>query len=139
MNATTFTGRWNEVKGILMEKYGQISGDELTRAQGDVNRLIGIVQQKTGAARDEIEQFLEKSLDSATGVASRLADTTASYANEAMDYARQNYGQVSEAAQQGYEVTRDYVKRSPLESVAIAFGAGAMAGLLVALLMQPRR
>jgi uncharacterized protein YjbJ (UPF0337 family) len=136
MNSSTLTGKWNEVKGFLTEKYGQLTGDEISRAQGDVSKLIGIIQQKSGKAREEIEDFVQKSLSQAGHAVNRVAETATSLASGAADYAQQGWQGVSGAVQEGYESTRKMVSRSPVESVAIAFGFGALAGVVTCLMLQ---
>lgn len=136
MNSSTLSGKWNEVKGFLAEKYGQLTGDEITLANGDVAKLIGIVQQKTGKAREEIEDFVQKSLSQAGNVVNRVAESATSIASGAAEYAQQGWQSVAGAVQDGYQNTRQMVRRSPVESVAIAFGFGALAGVVACLMLQ---
>ncbi len=70
-------GKWNEIKGALQEKYGQLTDDDVSRAHGDIQQLIGIVEQRTGQARAEVEQFVRQSMESAGSMAKRVADTSA--------------------------------------------------------------
>ena len=58
VNAQTLQGNWNEVKGKLRSKWGQLTGDELQQFNGNVEQLVGTIQRKTGAARDSIEHYL---------------------------------------------------------------------------------
>jgi uncharacterized protein YjbJ (UPF0337 family) len=51
-------GNWNELKGKLKEKYGQLTDDDLIYVEGKEDQLVGQLQKKTGAARDEINRFL---------------------------------------------------------------------------------
>ena len=41
-------GSWNEVKGKLKQKYGQLTDDDLTFAEGKEDELLGRLQQRTG-------------------------------------------------------------------------------------------
>jgi uncharacterized protein YjbJ (UPF0337 family) len=147
MNTNTLNGKWNEIKGMLMKKYGELTNDDFAGAKGDIDALLGVVERKTGVARDDIENFVHKSLDNAGSLASSIANTTSKYASEANDQLRQSYDRVSGAVQQGYDRSQELVQqgysksqemiqRSPMESMAIAFGVGAMTGLLAVLLMQ---
>jgi ElaB/YqjD/DUF883 family membrane-anchored ribosome-binding protein len=140
VNSSTLSGKWNEVKGLLMQKYGQLSHDELTRAQGDVSPLIGIFQQKSGQSRDDIERFLHSAVGDPAGMASKVSEAASRYASDASDHARRGFGQVEQAAEEGYRATRRYIERSPVKSVALALGVGAVAGVLAAIDMNtPRR
>lgn len=51
-------GNWNELKGKLKEKYGELTDDDLVYAEGQKDQLLGRLQKKTGAAKDELTKFL---------------------------------------------------------------------------------
>ncbi len=108
----------------------------MSRAHGDIQQLIGIVEQRTGQARAEVEQFVRQSMESAGSMAKRVADTSSQYAHDAADRVRAGYSRVSDSAQQGYVQARQAVRRSPVESVAIAFGVGILTGIVVSLSMR---
>lgn len=55
-------GLWHEIKGKIKERWGQITEDDLTSAKGSFENLLGIAQRKTGAAKREIEDFLNRCL-----------------------------------------------------------------------------
>jgi uncharacterized protein YjbJ (UPF0337 family) len=54
-------GNWNELKGKLKQKYGQLTDDDLSFSEGKEDELFGRLQQKLGktkeAIRDEIENL----------------------------------------------------------------------------------
>lgn len=54
-------GNWNEIKGKLKQKYGQLTDDDLTFAEGKDDELFGRLQARLGktkeALRDEIEKL----------------------------------------------------------------------------------
>jgi len=52
VNQQTLEGNWNEIKGKLHERWGQLTQDDLQRARGDVDQLVGLIQRKTGEARN---------------------------------------------------------------------------------------
>jgi uncharacterized protein YjbJ (UPF0337 family) len=41
-------GSWNEVKGKLKQKYGQLTDDDLAFAECKEDELLGGLQKKTG-------------------------------------------------------------------------------------------
>jgi len=123
-------GRWNEVKGRLQEHWGQLTDDDLQQFRGSTNELIGVIQQKTGATRNEIESFLSNIVSEGENVAARMSEAAHRYADEAGEYARENYGRVASATSDlSGQVVRS-VQRRPGESMAIAFGLGLLAGAL---------
>lgn len=51
-------GNWYQLKGQLKEKYGELTDDDLKMAEGKAEELIGILQEKTGKTKEEIEEEL---------------------------------------------------------------------------------
>lgn len=56
MNKLELKGNWNEVKGKLKQKYGQLTEDDLSFAEGKEDELIGRIQKKLGKTKDEIKK-----------------------------------------------------------------------------------
>jgi uncharacterized protein YjbJ (UPF0337 family) len=59
MNSTTLKGDWNVAKGKLKQKFADLTDDDLRFEEGKEDELIGRIQQKTGKAREEIEQAMK--------------------------------------------------------------------------------
>lgn len=51
MNEDQFKGKWNQVKGKLKQKYGELTDDDLKYAEGKSDELLGRLQEKTGKAK----------------------------------------------------------------------------------------
>ena len=60
MNKLNLKGNWNEVKGKLKQKYGQLSDDDLTYVEGKEDELLGRLQQKTGKKKEELVEEINK-------------------------------------------------------------------------------
>lgn len=56
MNTDQMRGRWNEMKGRIKEKWGQLTDDELDQVGGRWDQLVGLVQRRYGTAREEAER-----------------------------------------------------------------------------------
>ena len=52
-------GNWNEVKGKLKQKYGDLTDDDLTYVEGNADELLGKLQKKTGKSKDELKSEIE--------------------------------------------------------------------------------
>ena len=52
-------GSWNEVKGKLKQKYGQLTDNDLTFAEGKEDELLGRLQQKLGKTKDDLRKEIE--------------------------------------------------------------------------------
>lgn len=59
MEKLRIKGAWNEAKGKLKQKYGQLTDDDLTYAEGKEDELYGRLQQKLGKTKDEVRQEIE--------------------------------------------------------------------------------
>ncbi|EMI17436.1 hypothetical protein RMSM_05665 [Rhodopirellula maiorica SM1] len=121
------------MKGRLKEHWAQLTEDDLRRAEGSADRLVGVVQQKTGATRNEIERFLDSLFsggvrDQASETVQQYSDAAQRVAAEASQYARE---QAQRFASQSSDYSAKLVDRArtrPGETLAIAFGLGLAAG-----------
>ena len=52
------SSNWHSIVGAIKEKFGQVTGDDLTRVQGNVDQLVGLLERKTGQTRESIEAFI---------------------------------------------------------------------------------
>lgn len=60
MDKLRFEGTWNEVKGKLKEKYGELTDDDLTYTRGKEDQLIGRLQKRLGKSKDEVREIIRK-------------------------------------------------------------------------------
>ena len=52
-------GQWNEIKGKLKQKYGQLTDDDLMFAEGKDDELLGRLQKKLGRTKENIRKEIE--------------------------------------------------------------------------------
>jgi len=62
-NMTTATrqkweGRWEQLKGRVKQLWGQVTDNDLKEAEGDYERLVGLIKERTGETLEEIEERL---------------------------------------------------------------------------------
>jgi uncharacterized protein YjbJ (UPF0337 family) len=142
-------GRWNEIRGQIKQKWGQLTDDDLRQAEGNTDQLIGLIQRKTGEGREQISRFFENfsaeagdrgtdMLGQANQAVQQAAESAQRYAGDAQKYVQEGYQQASRAVQEGMHQAEDTVRQRPVESLAVAFGTGVITGLLVALVMRQR-
>ena len=60
MTTLDLKGNWNEIKGKLKQKYGQLTDDDLTFAEGKEDELLGRVQKRLGKNKEEVREMIEK-------------------------------------------------------------------------------
>jgi len=149
VNQQTLEGNWNELKGKLRNKWGQLTNDDLQQAHGNVDQLVGLIQRRTGEARSAIEKFLEEATSSGAAAFTQAADTAREYAHQAMeavqdrsksaaDSVRKGYDQAAEQFRRGYEQTEEMIKDRPTESAAVCFGVGMLVGVVLGLALRSR-
>ena len=138
INTQELQGQWNKLRGQVKEKWGQLTDDDLQIHGGNIDQLVGKIQQKTGEGREAVEKFLTELTSKGGSVASQAAEAVGTFAQNAGDRFRDQYGQVSEQARQKFDATQDLVRSNPTQSVAAAFGVGLVAGLIVGLALRSR-
>lgn len=58
MNADMIKGNWNETKGKLKQKYGELTDDDLRYVEGKEDELVGRIQKKLGVGKEEAEKII---------------------------------------------------------------------------------
>lgn len=54
-----FEGKWDQLKGKVREKWGELTDDDLDQTQGKMDQVIGRIKERTGQSAEEIERELE--------------------------------------------------------------------------------
>jgi uncharacterized protein YjbJ (UPF0337 family) len=145
VNAQTLQGNWNEIKGKLRSKWGQLTNDELQSFSGNVDQLVGTIQRKTGEARNSIEHFLEELSSNGASTFSQATETAREYAQQAASAMQEGSKKAAETMRQGYDSMRhgyeeaeEMIRQRPGESIAVCFGVGMVVGLLLGLSVRSR-
>ena len=63
MNTDTFAGQWKQLKGDIKTKWGKLTDDDLMKADGSYDKLLGSIQERYGYARDRAERELTEWLE----------------------------------------------------------------------------
>lgn len=141
-NPQILDGDWTEIKGRLRQKWGQLTEDDLPQVRGEWDQIIGIIQRKTGEAREAIERYVEQVSRSAASAVGKAADTAGEYAQHAAETvqqtARQTAKQAVDQVRAGYDGAERFVRERPKESLAVCFGVGVITGVVIALLLRIR-
>lgn len=59
MNEHMAQGKWQQLSGKIKQKWGKLTDDDLTRAEGDREYLVGKLHEQYGIAKDKAEDELE--------------------------------------------------------------------------------
>ena len=62
MNTDQLKGQWRQLAGAAKAQWGRLTDDELLQVEGNAERLVGLVQERYGYAKeraqDEVDRFL---------------------------------------------------------------------------------
>ncbi|PWR22084.1 CsbD family protein [Zavarzinia compransoris] len=56
MNSDILKGNWKQLRGTVKEKWGRLTDDDLTVAEGKHDQLVGRIQERYGKTREAAEQ-----------------------------------------------------------------------------------
>jgi uncharacterized protein YjbJ (UPF0337 family) len=138
VNAQVIKGQWNEVRGQLKKKWSQLTDEDLKFANGNIDQLVGVIQRRTGEAREAIEQFLDSLTAHGASAISQAADAVGEYGRVATDRIRDGYNRLSNEFGREYEMSRNMIRDNPAQSVATAFGIGVLLGVVVGMALRSR-
>ncbi len=138
VNTQELQGSWNRIKGKLKERWGNLSDDDLQVTGGNIDQVIGRIQQRTGESREAIEEFLNSASARGASAVSQAVETAGQYAQQAGSQLREQYQNVAGQMNEGYEQVQHLVRHYPTQSIVAVFGAGVALGVLVGLSMRSR-
>ena len=55
INLQTIQGGWNHLCALARQRWSQLTEDDLRVQEGNIEQLVGRIQQKTGEGREAIE------------------------------------------------------------------------------------
>jgi uncharacterized protein YjbJ (UPF0337 family) len=58
VNEDMMMGKWKEIKGEIKILWGKLTDDELDKTSGNLESLAGIIQQRYGNKKEEIQDKL---------------------------------------------------------------------------------
>ncbi len=63
MNSPTWDrieGKWKQLKGDIRSRWGDLTDDEVEQAAGNREKFVGILQEKYGKSRQDVERELDE-------------------------------------------------------------------------------
>jgi len=138
INAQELQGQWNQLRGKVRERWGQLSDDDLQIHGGNIDQLVGRIQQRTGETREAIEKYLTDLTSRGSSTVAQATEAVSNFAQQAGDRLRDRYGDIADQARDRLDYAQDIVRHNPSQSVAAAFGIGLVAGLIVGLALRSR-
>jgi uncharacterized protein YjbJ (UPF0337 family) len=65
MNWDRIKGSWTENKGLVKQKWADLTDDDMLAIEGNKDELVGRLQQRYGLAKDKAKQEVDDWLDAA--------------------------------------------------------------------------
>jgi uncharacterized protein YjbJ (UPF0337 family) len=137
-NQQILEGNWNEIKGMLRQKWGQLTDSDLPQIHGEMDQLIGIIQRKTGEGRQAIATYLQEMSGSASSAVGTAAETVRDCAQHAAETVQHTAKQAADQVHAGYNEAERFVRDRPGTSLLVCFGVGLITGAVVALSLRSR-
>jgi ElaB/YqjD/DUF883 family membrane-anchored ribosome-binding protein len=131
--------KWTQIRSALKARWSQLTDEDLRMIDGDSRKLVALVHQKTNLPLHEIEEGIDQIAAESEGLISRIARTASEFAQSAGSFAQSAGSQVSQPVQRAYTQARELVEARPLPSVASAFAAGMLLGILTYALSAEER
>jgi ElaB/YqjD/DUF883 family membrane-anchored ribosome-binding protein len=97
------------------------------RIKQATSSAVASTKNAVDRAADHVEEGLHRATDKAAGAANRARDKAA----EVSERSREAYDQTLDRADEWLETAREYVREKPVQSVAIALGAGWLLGRIL--------
>lgn len=64
MNADQIRGLWKQFRGEAKSRWGKLTDDDWTAAEGDVEKLAGRIQEKYGDTRESARERIDALFES---------------------------------------------------------------------------
>jgi uncharacterized protein YjbJ (UPF0337 family) len=137
-NQQILEGTWNEIKGKIRQKWGQLTDDDLPQIRGEMEQIVGAIQRRTGEARETIERYLQEVSGSAASAIGAATETVGDYAKHASETAQHTVTEAADHLRAGYNEAERFVRDRPGESMLVCFAAGVITGAVLALTLRSR-
>jgi uncharacterized protein YjbJ (UPF0337 family) len=60
MNSDQVRGKWDEIKGRAKKAWSELTDDDFKKAEGSVDKLFGVIQQRFGDTKEAIKAKIDK-------------------------------------------------------------------------------
>jgi uncharacterized protein YjbJ (UPF0337 family) len=134
LNQQVLQSNWDEIRGKIKEHWAKRNDDDVNSFNGNIDQLIGRIQQKTGESRDSIERFLSQATERMGSMLQQAGDAVENATQQVRQGLRQGYDSLTD----GYAGAQRMVHDRPVQAVGITFVLGVLTGLGIGLLLRPK-
>lgn len=58
MNSDQLKGNWHQIKGKVKAQWGELTGDDIDKIDGEYEQFLGTLQERYGKSREAAEKEL---------------------------------------------------------------------------------
>src|ERR1700730_7551421 len=91
IHVQTIQGEWNQLCGLARQRWSELTDDDLGVQDGNIEQLVGRIQQKTGEGREGIEKFFTEMTSRGSSAVSHAAEAAGKYAHQVGDRLSERY------------------------------------------------
>lgn len=115
------------VSGSRIDEHAERVKQAASRAAAGTKDAVDRAAERVDQATDRAEQGVHRTTDKAANAAHRASEKAADLGERG----RQAYDQTADQAEAWMQAAREYVRAKPMQSVAIALGAGWVLGRIL--------
>ena len=75
MNKDVFEGKWKQVRGEARVWWGKLTDDDLDKVAGQLDKFVGVLQEKYGYSREQAEEEIETRVNEYEGILKKSMPT----------------------------------------------------------------
>ncbi|MGH9161562.1 MAG: CsbD family protein [Vicinamibacteraceae bacterium] len=60
MEPDIIAGQWKQLKGEIKRRWGKLTDDDLTQAEGSMEKLVGRIQERYGYTKERAQQEVQE-------------------------------------------------------------------------------
>ena len=76
MNRDIFDGKWKQKRGVIKQRWGELTDNDLNKLQGRYDQFVGLLQEKYGYTREMAEKEIHTRLGDWSQTWQETADST---------------------------------------------------------------
>lgn len=132
----SFKGRWNSIQRKVKDKWSQLSERDLASVEGNLENLIWIVHKRTGASKQDIEDYIDDCFTSPSSSAKLPSQRTRYKVKEETMTALPTPAPVTALQSPESPITNKNRFPSAMDLAATIFSVGFLLGVILGLVMR---
>ena len=76
INRDIFDGKWMQIQGVVKQRWGDLTDNDLQKVQGRYDQFVGLLQEKYGHSRKTAEEEVARRLNDLHDLTNRFPNST---------------------------------------------------------------